>query len=70
MTRRRRRSGEPNSFAFEPVHGGAFKFAVGVAFFDVFAFIELDFAFADCEGDFDLAVFPVEGEREEGVAFD
>ena len=51
-------------------HGGALEFAVGFAAFEFFAFVELGFAFADGEGDFDFAVFPVEGEGKEGVAFD
>jgi hypothetical protein len=51
------------------MHGGALELAVGVALFDVFAFVELDFAFADREGDFHFAVFPIEGERKESVAF-
>ena len=58
-----------NSLAFEAMHGGALEFAVGVALFDVFAFVELDFAFADREGDFHFAVFPIEGEGKESVAF-
>ena len=51
------------------MHGGALEFAVGVALFNVFALVELDFAFADREGDFHFSVFPIEGEGKESVAF-
>lgn len=50
-------------------HGGAAEFAVGFAFFDVVAFVELGFAFADSEEDFYAAVLPVEGEGDDGVGF-
>lgn len=61
---------EGRLFAFEALHGDAFEFAVGLALFDVLAFVVLDFAFADGKGDFDFVVFPVEGKGHEGVAFD
>ena len=69
VTRGRRKMGGW-LLALEAVHGGALEFAVGVALFDVLAFVELDFAFADREGHFHFAVFPVEGEGEERVALD
>src|SRR5688572_16149101 len=59
----------PLLLAFEAVHGSALEFAVGVALFDIFAFVELDFAFADRKGDFHFPVFPVEREGKESVAF-
>jgi hypothetical protein len=52
------------------VHGSAFEFAVGVALFHVVAFVEVEFALADGEGDFDTAIFPVKGEGDNGVALD
>jgi len=52
------------------VHGGALELAVIFAFLEVLAFVELDFALADAEGDLDLSIFPIEGEREEDVALD
>ena len=48
------------SSAAEAVHGGAFEFAVGFAFFQVFAFVVLRFAFAHAQSNFDLAVLPIE----------
>ena len=57
-------------FAFVALHGGAFDLAVDVALFDVLALVVLLFALADGDGDFDLAVLPVEGEGDEGVALD
>lgn len=55
-------------FALEAVHGDALEFAFGIAFLDVFALVELDLAFADADGDLNLVVFPVHGQRNEGVA--
>ena len=54
----------------EAFHGGALELALGLAALEVFAFVELGFALAHREGHFDLAVLPVEGQREQGVAFD
>src|SRR5439155_15585055 len=48
------------SSAAEPAHRGALEFAVGFAFFQIFAFVVLRFAFAHAEGDFDLAILPIE----------
>ena len=64
-----RRRGQ-RSLALELMHGGAFHLAVGVAALEVFALVGLDFAFANGEEDFHFAVFPIEGEGDEGVAFD
>ena len=57
-------------FSLQPFHRGAFELAVGLAFLEVFAFVELGFALAHRQRDFDLAVLPVERERHEGVALD
>ena len=57
-------------FSLQAVHGGAFEFAVGIALFQIVAFVELQFAFADGEGDFHAAIFPIKGEREKRVALD
>ena len=43
-----------------PLHGRAFDFAVGIAFLQVLAFVELNFADADGQGHFDAAILPVE----------
>ena len=59
-----------NLFPFAAMHGDAFEFAVGFALFDVFAFVEDDFAFADGELDFDFVVLPIERKRHDGLAFD
>jgi len=44
------------------VHRSGVKFAFGIARREVLAFVVLDFAFADGESHFYLAVFPIEGE--------
>ncbi len=49
---------------------GALEVAIGVAFAEVLAFIELLFAATDGDGDFDAACLPVEGEGDEGMALD
>jgi hypothetical protein len=58
------------SFSLEPLHLGAFDFAVGFLFLQIFAFVVLRFAFADAQRDFYLAVLPIERKRHERVAFD
>src|SRR5262249_15043455 len=57
------------SSSFGVMQDGAFRFAFGLALFQFLPFVVLSFPFADAEQDFYLAVFPEEGERDEGVAF-
>jgi hypothetical protein len=52
------------------MHRCALQFPVGIALFDVIAFVVLHLAFAEPERDLHSAVFPIEGERDEGMAFD
>ena len=52
------------------MHLRAFEFAIGLALFQIFAFVVLRFAFADTERHFHSSVFPIEGKRHQRVAFD
>src|SRR5258708_40145188 len=58
----------PGSLAFEPVHGGALEFPVGVALFDIFPFIELDLTLAHTEQDFYFALLPIKRQRDKRVS--
>ena len=50
------------------MHGGALEFAVGVALFDVFPFIELDLAFTHAEQDLHLTFLPIKRQRDKRVS--
>ena len=55
---------------FNSFHRGSFDLEIGFAAFQVLAFVELGFAFADAQGHFHLAVLPIQRERHEGIALD
>lgn len=55
---------------FSSFHRGSFDLEISFATFQVFAFVELGFAFADAQGDFHLAVLPIHRERHESITLD
>ena len=61
--------GDRVNSVLEFAEGGALHLAVVIAFPEVVAAVVVLFAVADGEGDFDFAVFPVEGKGDEGIAF-
>jgi len=52
------------------MQGGPFQLSFGVAFLNVFPFIELNFPLSDPEQDFHFPVLPVTFEGDDGIALD
>lgn len=55
---------------FEMMHGGPLHLAVGFTLLEVLAAIDILLTFAECDLDFDAAIFPVERKRHDSVALD